>query len=87
MVRVAVPARSCTQEEADTRMLFHAHHAAQNGYVSVCLRSPDTDVAVIGVSLAIKIQAKLIFRTGTQHCSHFIDLSAIADKQGNIAPV
>ena len=61
-------------------------HTAQNGYDSVCLRSPDTDAAVIGVLLANKIQAKLIFRTGTQHHSRFIDLYAIADKQGNIAP-
>ena len=40
----------------------------------------------IAISLASQVPAMLIFHTGTQHWSRFIDLSAIAEKQGGIAP-
>lgn len=85
VVRKLVPELKCSQEEADTGMLFHANHAAHNGFASVCLCSPDTDVAVIGISLASQVPAQLIFRTGTQQRRCYIDLSAIAEKQGEAA--
>ena len=49
VTRQLVSELRCNHEEADTRMLLHAAHAAHNGYSSVYLRSPDTDVAVIAV--------------------------------------
>ena len=36
-----------TQEEADTRLLLHALHAARNGYRSVVISSEDTDVFIL----------------------------------------
>ena len=41
----------CTHEEADTRMFFHAVRTSSNGFQTVVIRSPDTDVAVLGVVL------------------------------------
>ena len=32
------------QEETDTRVVIYLHHAAQQGYPSAVVRSPDTDV-------------------------------------------
>jgi len=40
---------SCTQEEADTRMLLHAAHTADHG---VIIKSPDGDVAVIALPVS-----------------------------------
>ena len=60
MARLAVPALACNKEDADTRMLFNALLAANNGYNSVCLRSPDKDKAVIAASLASQVPAMLI---------------------------
>ena len=37
----------CLHEEADTRMLFHAKHAADQGFTSIVIVTPDTDVATI----------------------------------------
>ena len=37
----------CSHEEADTRMLLHAQHAATSGYSSIVIKSPDIDVAVL----------------------------------------
>ena len=37
----AVPELSCNHEEADTRVLLHAAHAASSGYIiSSCNRQP-----------------------------------------------
>ena len=35
------------QEEADTRILLHASHAASNGHYCIAIKSFDTDVAVL----------------------------------------
>ena len=37
-------------EEADTRLLLHAHHASQCGYRKILIRTVDTDVLVLAVS-------------------------------------
>ena len=80
--RFAVPELECSHEEADTRMLLHAQHAANTGQASVIIRSPDTDVAVIACSLASQIQARLIFQTGTAQRMRYLDLTAIAASFG-----
>ena len=41
----------CSHEEADTRMLLHADHEAQQGHKVVCLKTVDTDVLVLAVSI------------------------------------
>ena len=45
----------CSHEEADTRMLLHAQHAAEAGNGAVIVRSPSTDVAIIACGLAGQI--------------------------------
>ena len=45
----------CTQEEADTRMLLHAQDAAQDGLRRVMLRTVDTVVVVIAISMFQKL--------------------------------
>jgi hypothetical protein len=40
----------CSHEEADTRMLLHAAHAARAGCSKVMIRTVDTDVVVIAVA-------------------------------------
>ena len=41
----------CTHEEADTRLFIHAKDAASEGCKNVIIKSTDTDVVVIGVTL------------------------------------
>ena len=76
-MQVEIAALRCTQEEADTRMLLHAAHAAGHAIFSVVIRSPDSDVAVIVLSVSHQIDTQLIFRTRTQHRTRYIDLTAI----------
>ena len=43
--------QSCSQEEADTRMLLHVKDAMNCGFKSVMIRTVDTDVVVVAVAL------------------------------------
>lgn len=44
------------QEEADSRILLHVFHAVQQGHTKVLIRTVDTDVVVIAVSLYGKLE-------------------------------
>ena len=77
-----VPELQCCQEEADTRLFLHAKHASDAGSTVVIVRSPDTDVAVIGCFLASQVTAQLLLHTGTKHRRRYISLSAVAERLG-----
>ena len=42
----------CSQEEADTRLLFHAFHAYKQGHRKLMVCATDTDVVVIAIAVA-----------------------------------
>ena len=52
-------------EEADTRMLLHASHAAQHGHHAVLIQTVDTDVVVLAVSLELQSEEKLWLAVGS----------------------
>ena len=57
----------CAQrEEADTRILLHASHAASNGHFCTAIKSFDTDVAVLAWTLSHSINAKMLFCIDTK---------------------
>ncbi len=76
VAQVEIAALRRTQEEADTRMLLHAAHAADHAIPPVVIRSPDSDVVVIALAVTHQIDTKL-FRTRTQHHTRYLDLIAI----------
>ncbi|KAG7486210.1 hypothetical protein JOB18_027320 [Solea senegalensis] len=41
----------CQQEEADTRMMLHLRHAAEQGHTKAYLRTVDSDVVVLAINL------------------------------------
>ena len=47
----------CTHEEADTRLLLHANHAALHGHLKTLIRIVDADVVVLAVSVAAALGA------------------------------
>ena len=53
----------CSHEEADTRLMIHALDAASNGHRSIKIRSNDTDVIVLAISVANSIPANEIWIT------------------------
>ena len=63
--------------EADARMLLNAAHAADHAIPAVVIRSPESDVVVIALSVTHQIDTQLIFRTRTHHRTRYLDLTAI----------
>ena len=43
VIKAEVAGLTCTQEEADTRMLLHAAHTADHGASAVVMKSLDSD--------------------------------------------
>ena len=83
----------CTQEEADTRMLLHTHHAALHGHDKVLVRTEDTDVVVLAVSvvqyLGTPAELWLAFGTGKHFCylaAHKI-ANALGPKKAQTLPI
>ena len=74
------PALECTQEEAGTRFLLHANHAAVSGYEKVVIKSSASDVEVISVALQHKIAARIYILSGTKQRMRLIDISEINTK-------
>ena len=64
----------CNHEEADSRMLLHANHAALcGGHLKILIRTVDTDVTVLAISFALTMGPEyeiwLAFGTG-KHFRH-----------------
>ena len=41
----------CNHEEADTRMFLHVKHAVEEGHQKICIKTVDTDVVAIAISM------------------------------------
>ena len=58
----------CNHEEADTRMILHVNHATHHGHHKIMIRTVDTDVVVLAVSvvkdLGQETELWLAFGTG-----------------------
>lgn len=65
-------------EEADTRLLLHAQHAALAQYDPVIIKASDTDVEVLAVHFQEYIPAQLILSTATR----IVDVKKLAQDLG-----
>ncbi|KAG0718378.1 hypothetical protein GWK47_052504 [Chionoecetes opilio] len=45
----------CHQEEADTRMMLHLRHAAEQGHTKAYIRTVDSDVVVLAMNLFLDL--------------------------------
>ena len=70
-----------TQEEADTRMVLHASHAAKN-YDSVTIAADDTDVLIVSMALQSQINCNLFIRCGTKNNTRLLDVSRLCKSVG-----
>ena len=75
---------SCTHEEADTRLLFHASHSFHHGFTKLMIHATDTDVAVLAIAVSSVLQDCEIW-VAFDHGSklRFIPCHLIAEKLGN----
>ena len=63
------------QEEADTRIILHAAHAAAQGYRAVVVTADDTGVVVICLAFFAGISCPLFQKCGTKNRVRYIDIN------------
>ena len=78
MVRTEMLELECNHEEADTRLLFHAKHAASTND-AVVIKSPDTDVFVLCLAMQRAIEKDIFFMTGTGNYFRLISIKTIVE--------
>ncbi len=66
-----------TQEEADTRILLHAAHAARSTCDAVIISADDTDILVLAIACENAISCPLYQKIGTHARQKFIDISKV----------
>jgi len=68
----------CSHEEADTCLFLHALNAVQNGYIKLCVRTVDTDVVVLAISLFHQINAEELWLAfGTSSSFRYIPIHEV----------
>ena len=71
-----------SQEEADTRLLLHAKHAAESGMEAVVVTAEDTDVMVICLGFSSKIACPIFQKCGTKNRTRFNDIGKLSNALG-----
>ena len=82
---VLMPTLQCSHEEADTRLLFHAYHAAQHRFSTVIIHCEDTDVFVIAlhsIPTFKELGCKILLKGGNANRLKYFDLCSIYDYLG-----
>ena len=78
-----VPELKSSQEEADTRLLFHAQHAAHTGSAAIILVADDTDVFLLALAFFDQIAAPLFQKCGTSARTYYIDINKARNACGS----
>ena len=68
-------------EEADTRLLLHAKHAAAT-YDRIIIKSPNTDVFILSIAMQPAFPNELYVMTGTGNRFRCIPVSTISNNLG-----
>ena len=68
---VDVPELLSTQEEADTRLMLHALHAARSGAKAVVITAKDTDVMILCLGFHKEIPCDIFQKSGTQNRTRY----------------
>ena len=71
------------QEEADTRMMLHAVHAAKEGYHAVVVTADNTDVLVLGLAFSPDISCPLFQKCGTKNRVRYLDITKLHQTLGD----
>ena len=71
------------QEEADTIIILHAAHAAEEGYRAVVVTANDTDVMVLCLAYSPDISCPLLQKCGTKNRVRYIDINKLRHGLGD----
>ncbi|KAJ8414978.1 hypothetical protein AAFF_G00025010 [Aldrovandia affinis] len=71
------------QEEADTRMILHAAHAAEEGYSAVVVTADDTDVLLLCLAFSADISCPLFQNCGMKNRVRYLDITKLHQALGD----
>ena len=71
-----------SHEEADTRLLLHAAHAARSQFVDVTIVSEDTDVLVLYLAFKSFIPSSMFIKCSSQTRVKYLDVSRMVERIG-----
>ncbi|KAJ8389301.1 hypothetical protein AAFF_G00121660 [Aldrovandia affinis] len=71
------------QEEADTRMILNAAHAAEEGYSAVVVTADDTDVLLLCLAFYADISCPLFQNCGTKNRVRYLDITKLRQALGD----
>ena len=71
-----------TQEEADTRLILHAAHAARSGCKAMVVASEDTDIFLLCLAFKYFIPASMYVKCGTQTRTRYVSISGVLPAVG-----
>ena len=74
---------SSSHEDADTKLILHAHCAAGNGVQTIDIHSPDTYVFILALRRLPLLAPNTSFVTGTGDARRRIPLNPVHEKLGN----
>ena len=80
---VEVAELQSTQEEADTRLLSHALHAARTGSKVVIVTSEYTNVRLLCLAFQKDIPCSIYQKCGTQNSTRFVEIIKLAWSLGD----
>ena len=71
-----------TREEADTRLILHAAHAARSGHKAVVVASEDTDIFLLCLAFKCFILASMHVKCGAQTRTRYVSISSVVGAVG-----
>ena len=71
------------QEEADTRIILHSAHAAEEGYKAVVVVADDTDVLVLCLAFSDDISCPIFQKCGTKNRVRYLDIMKLWQRLGD----
>ena len=71
-----------TREEADTRLILHAAHAARSGHKAVVVASEDTDIFLLCLAFKCFILASMHVKCGAQTRIRYVSISSVVGAVG-----
>ena len=72
----------CNHEESDTRIFVHVCHYLHSGHQNIMIRSVDSDVVVLAVSVAIRLSINLWIAYGKERHYRYLNISETASLLG-----
>lgn len=72
----------CTHEEADSRIILHAKHAADHGESTIVIKCPDSDVTMLACHFQCHILSRLLVHKKAKTRIIFLDIPSINHKTG-----